>query len=147
MSDGNPINPQFLTSWKEIAAFLGKGVRTVQRWELTLGLPIIRPEGSQSNVVMARCEDLENWAMKGRSRSRQGPGPWVQKDVESKARMTEQLAQLRQRISRAEGLLQEVAGRRQLFLDEVQRFRSLYAQWNSIRAVLDKTMPRQQKPN
>src|SRR6266550_1743785 len=31
-----------LESWKEIAAYLGKGVRTVVRWEKTEGLPVHR---------------------------------------------------------------------------------------------------------
>lgn len=142
MSDGNPINPQFLTTWKEIAAFLGKGVRTVQRWEITLGLPIIRPNGSQSNVVMARCGDLEDWVLKGRSRWRHEPGPWVQKDVEAKARLAEQVAQLRERMTTAEGLLQEVAVRRQLLFEEVRRLRSLYEEWSLIRArLLEDTNP------
>lgn len=31
-----------LNSWKEIATFLGRGVRTVQRWERELQLPVHR---------------------------------------------------------------------------------------------------------
>ncbi len=50
-----------LSSWKEIAHFFGKGVRTVQRWEKTLDLPIRRPPGAPSNVVLARTSDLEEW--------------------------------------------------------------------------------------
>jgi hypothetical protein len=53
-------NPAVLTSWKEIAAYLGKGVRTVQRWEREFGLPVRRP-GGNSHVVHARCEDLQAW--------------------------------------------------------------------------------------
>jgi hypothetical protein len=30
----------FLGSWKEIAAYLGRDVRTVQRWEKKEGLPV-----------------------------------------------------------------------------------------------------------
>ncbi len=29
-----------LNSWKEIACYLGRGVRTVQRYERDLGLPV-----------------------------------------------------------------------------------------------------------
>ena len=51
-----------LTSWKEIAAHLGKGVRTVQRWEGTLGLPVRRPQGAASrNIVMATPAELDAW--------------------------------------------------------------------------------------
>lgn len=52
---------KMLSSWKEIAHFFGKGVRTVQRWEKTLDLPIHRPPGAPSNVVLARQSDLEEW--------------------------------------------------------------------------------------
>lgn len=52
---------RMLSSWKEIAHFFGKGVRTVQRWEKTLDLPIRRPPGAPSNVVLARTSDLEEW--------------------------------------------------------------------------------------
>lgn len=52
---------KMLSSWKEIASFFGKGVRTVQRWEKTLDLPIRRPPGAPSNVVLARTSDLEEW--------------------------------------------------------------------------------------
>ena len=54
-----------LSSWKEIAQFFGKGVRTVQRWEKTLDLPIHRPPGAPSNVVLAKESDLEEWMNRG----------------------------------------------------------------------------------
>ena len=56
---------KMLSSWKEIAHFFGKGVRTVQRWEKTLNLPIRRPPGAPSNVVLARTSDLEAWMHRG----------------------------------------------------------------------------------
>lgn len=56
---------KMLSSWKEIAHFFGKGVRTVQRWEKTLDLPIHRPAGAPSNVVLARTSDLEEWMHRG----------------------------------------------------------------------------------
>lgn len=49
-----------LTSWKEIAAHLGKGVRTVQRYE-ALGLPVRRP-ANRSGVVLAFPIELDTWA-------------------------------------------------------------------------------------
>ena len=56
------------SSWKEIATFLGKGVRTVQRWEKTLGLPVRRPNGAASNVVVATESDLRRWMGEGAPR-------------------------------------------------------------------------------
>jgi len=50
-----------LTSWKEIARFVGKSVRTVQRWERMLGLPVHRPERNLSGIVLADPAELETW--------------------------------------------------------------------------------------
>ncbi len=50
-----------LSSWKEIASYLGKGVRTVQRWERELGLPVRRPKPNEKQIVLAFPEELDNW--------------------------------------------------------------------------------------
>jgi hypothetical protein len=50
-----------LTSWKDIARYMGKGVRTVQRWEQDFGLPVRRPQGSNKKAVLARPRDLDAW--------------------------------------------------------------------------------------
>ena len=49
-----------LTSWKEIAQHLGKGVRTVQRWERE-GLPVRRPKAGQKGRVLAFPEEIDRW--------------------------------------------------------------------------------------
>jgi hypothetical protein len=51
-----------LSSWKEIASYLGKGVRTVQRWERELRLPVHRPAGARKGVVVAFPDELSKWA-------------------------------------------------------------------------------------
>ena len=53
--------PELLTSWKEIAAYLGKGVRTVQRWELQFGLPVRRPNEKIKGIVHATPDELDRW--------------------------------------------------------------------------------------
>lgn len=57
---------QVLTSWKEIAAYLGKGVRTVQRWEAEMGLPVRRP-GPERHIVIAFPAELDEWLRRGGS--------------------------------------------------------------------------------
>jgi hypothetical protein len=52
---------EVLTSWKEIAQYLGKGVRTVQRWERELGLPVRRPKPKQKHIVLAFRGELDEW--------------------------------------------------------------------------------------
>ena len=57
-----PMEPsQFLSGWKEIATYLGKGVRTVQRYERHLGLPIRRPAGKSAGSVVATRAELDAW--------------------------------------------------------------------------------------
>jgi phage terminase Nu1 subunit (DNA packaging protein) len=58
------IQPKLLSSWKEIAALFGKGVRTVQRWE-AWGLPVHRPTG-ESHIVFAQPDELQQWALSQR---------------------------------------------------------------------------------
>lgn len=52
---------EVLTSWKEIAQFLGKGVRTVQRWEAFFGLPVRRAKAGSHAAVIAIPEELDAW--------------------------------------------------------------------------------------
>ena len=42
-----------LNSWKEIAEFVGRTERTVQRWEKLYGLPVHRPAGRERSAVIA----------------------------------------------------------------------------------------------
>jgi|SRR5215472_4769741 len=56
-----PEPTQFLSGWKEIANYLGKGVRTVQRYECHLGLPVRRPAGKSRGSVVATKAELEAW--------------------------------------------------------------------------------------
>lgn len=55
------IRPQVLSGWKEIAVYLGKGVRTVQRYERELGLPVRRPAGRPRAAVVATKQELDAW--------------------------------------------------------------------------------------
>lgn len=54
--------PTVLTSWKEISHHLGKGVRTVQRWEIDLGLPVHRSDTGFPRAIFALPEELDAWA-------------------------------------------------------------------------------------
>jgi Flp pilus assembly protein TadD len=55
-----------LESWKEIAGFFARSVRTVQRWERELGLPVYRHRHNEGASIYAQTEELERWR---RSRS------------------------------------------------------------------------------
>lgn len=50
-----------LGSWKEIARYLGRTVRTVQRWEQTLDLPVRRLQHDGGASVFAYTHELDRW--------------------------------------------------------------------------------------
>lgn len=55
--------PCKLDSWKEIASYLGREVRTVQRWEKTNGLPVRRLYHERRGSVYAFTEELDAWVV------------------------------------------------------------------------------------
>lgn len=50
-----------LESWKEIAAYLGRDVRTVQRWERSEGLPVHRHQHGERGSVFASRAEIDAW--------------------------------------------------------------------------------------
>src|SRR5512141_1959936 len=50
-----------LESWKEIAAYLGRDVRTVQRWEKSEGLPVHRHLHEKQGSVYAFRGEIDGW--------------------------------------------------------------------------------------
>lgn len=53
--------PEMLNSWKEIATYLDRGVRTVQRWERDLRLPVHRIGAGKRSPVFASVHELKFW--------------------------------------------------------------------------------------
>jgi len=54
-------SPDRLDSWKDIASYLGREVRTVQGWEKTEGLPIHRHQHARQGSVYAFKSELDVW--------------------------------------------------------------------------------------
>jgi hypothetical protein len=50
-----------LDSWKEIAAYIRRDVRTCQRWEKDLGLPVCRISGKPRARVYAKKAEIDRW--------------------------------------------------------------------------------------
>ena len=51
-----------LNSWKEISDYLDRNVRTCQRWEIELGLPVNRiDQNSEHSKVFAYKLDIDQW--------------------------------------------------------------------------------------
>jgi hypothetical protein len=66
-SNGHPVHGSLngrLDGWKDIASYLGRGVRTAQRWERELGLPVRRLGTGGAEVVYALKEELDAWLLR-----------------------------------------------------------------------------------
>ncbi len=50
-----------IEGWKAIASHFNRGVRTVQRWERELGLPVRRRGTGRGEVVFAFADELDAW--------------------------------------------------------------------------------------
>src|SRR5216684_6717370 len=59
LGESRPDN--FLDSWKEIAAYLEREVRTVQRWEKKEGLPVHRQIHERLGTVYAYKSEIDVW--------------------------------------------------------------------------------------
>lgn len=60
-----------LDSWKEIATYLGRGERTVKRWEQDRGLPIHRLPGGGHACVYAYAGELDEWLKSSATREQE----------------------------------------------------------------------------
>lgn len=50
-------------SWKEIASYLGRDLRTVRRWEKSKGLPVHRVPGGARAAVFAFRGEIDSWLL------------------------------------------------------------------------------------
>ena len=55
------VSSDTLDSWKAIAAYLHRDVRTVMRWEVVRGLPVHRVPGGGKPGVYALRPELDGW--------------------------------------------------------------------------------------
>jgi TolB-like protein len=61
MTEPSEAPGERLESWKKIAAYLRRDVRTVQRWEQTNGLPVHRHQRAQRAIPYAYAKELDAW--------------------------------------------------------------------------------------
>jgi hypothetical protein len=54
-------NRRILNGWKQISNHIDRGVRTAQRWEALLGMPVHRPALRDRSAVVAFSDELESW--------------------------------------------------------------------------------------
>ena len=56
-----PRREDRLDSWKEIAVYLNRSVRTLHRWEKDEGLPVHRHQHKELGSVFAYKSELDAW--------------------------------------------------------------------------------------
>ena len=106
-----------LNGWKEIANHLGRGVRTVQRWE-QLGLPVRRPKGTDRSAVLALSEELDAWVKRCVTQSNRNPD------------FPAEMAQIAAKLERTRTLLTTLRARH---LEVCERAQVLRAEMQSTR--------------
>lgn len=85
--EGSPLPGKKLDSWKEIADFLDREVRTVQRWERSEGLPVRRHEHQKKSSVYAYVGELEEWRKNRQPKDDSGSGRQWPQAASGKARL------------------------------------------------------------
>jgi hypothetical protein len=55
------MNRQILNGWKEISGHIGRSVRTVQCWEVRLGMPVYWPAQKDRSAVVDFSDELDRW--------------------------------------------------------------------------------------
>ena len=121
---------QALTSWKEIAAYLGKGVRTVQRWESDFGLPVRRPNSREKGTVYVSRQELDQWLATHWS---QRPGLTMPARAAKPAPVSAEVQAARELRDKHCQLVGEVQRKMQDLVDRCQILAGLIAQSRNLR--------------
>lgn len=86
LSGNSSASSDRLDSWKEIAVYLRRSVRCVQRWERVEGLPVLRHRHAKGSTVYAYRHEVDQWWRDGKT--------VLTEEVENHANATRQLERL-----------------------------------------------------
>src|SRR6266850_5054484 len=78
----NQVNQERLDSWKEIAAYLKRDVRTVIRWEKERELPVRRVPGGHKQAVFAYRDEIDTWLQRGKPNTGTEPEPVTESPID-----------------------------------------------------------------
>ena len=118
-----PPQKELLDSWKEIAVFLNRGIRTAQRWERDEDLPIHRHRHNRRGTVWAFASEVSAWLNTRDGESQTPPtqfvtGSRVPEIASQELRMSDDLVSTSEIVrARALSLMRNVLTE----LDELQR--------------------------
>jgi hypothetical protein len=82
------MSRRILNGWKEISSHIERGVRTAQRWEALLGMPVHRPALKDRSAVVAFTDELDRWFTRSGGKE---PFARLHDNINSLARQTAEL--------------------------------------------------------
>jgi predicted DNA-binding transcriptional regulator AlpA len=113
------VQSRILSGWKDIANYLGKGVRTVQRYERELALPVRRPAGKTRGSVIATQSELDTWVA---SRLTDRPHPvGVTPPLAVCSSLRDQIAEMDELAERMKKLRLDMRSSREMLCATIQR--------------------------
>jgi len=114
-SSNKENSSHIFSGWKDIAHYLGKGVRTVQRYERELALPVRRPGKKSRGSVVATRTELDAWIaaspvrqeheLQRLSTSQNAPVVLIKENLEQMKELQRQMTDLRADMMRVVILL------------------------------------------
>jgi hypothetical protein len=117
------MSRQILNGWKEISNYIERGVRTAQRWEALLGMPVYRPAMKDRSAVVAFSDELDSWISRTTSDTR---------DANSKANK-EALARVRDNVSALGRHTAELSSQTRALQEQLRRSLELHRNRNASR--------------
>src|SRR5262249_3967079 len=97
-----------LESWKEIAAYLRRDVKTAQRWEQREGLPVHRHRHGALGSVYAFEDDIEGWRAQRRAPRPASASPGRVQSAPLVVGRERELTELRAAFARARGETRQI---------------------------------------
>jgi hypothetical protein len=67
-----------LTCWKDIAQYVGKSVRTLQRWERESGFSVRRTKSREKGGILAIPREIDSWVKSQQCTDRSDRGTLLQ---------------------------------------------------------------------
>lgn len=117
-----------LHSWKEISNYTGRGVRTIQRYEVQLGFPIHRPAGSPRSAVLAFSDEVDEWLNRSPKRVEVASDRIYIDSLYSKAKLGHARAQsMQERLEQTTQLLTKLNASMTKAIERRSRFLSAFA--------------------
>ena len=121
----NDSQNEILHSWKEISAYIERGVRTLQRYERLMAFPILRPLGKRRSSVMAFRVEVDAWLQRAPQRGFRTRGG---EDNTLTAKLAEARQQSRLNRERATTNREQAAQIRQMVRQQREQIRQLNEQ-------------------